>query len=186
MHRFSRMIWVLGVMLLVPALGLLAAESEKGKSSEKSHHHDGHAGKGHHGDFMAKLNLTDEQKARFTALGEDQRRQIAARKRDRPLAQPCDVAQPAAMQWPTAEIDARLRPTDAQRTSLVALQDASAKAAEMLKTSCQADDAVTPPARRSNAAWWPRFTSAPTSPCTKTPSLWTCSPPVRVSPAPAR
>ena len=46
------------------------------------------------------------------------------------------------MQWPAAEIDARLRPTDAQRASLVALQDASAKAADMLKTSCQADDAA--------------------------------------------
>jgi len=51
------------------------------------------------------------------------------------------------MQWPAAEIEARLRPTDAQRASLTALQDASAKAADMLKTSCQADDAVTPPAR---------------------------------------
>jgi hypothetical protein len=91
--------------------------------------------------------LSDEQKARFTALGEDQRRQIAARKRDRPLAQGCDVAQSAAMQWPAAEIDARLHPSDAQRASLAALQDASARAADMLKTSCQVDDAVTPPAR---------------------------------------
>ena len=49
--------------------------------------------------------------------------------------------------WPTEEVDARLRPTDPQRSSLVALQDASAKAADMLKTSCQADDEITPPAR---------------------------------------
>src|SRR6266851_994628 len=42
---------------------------------------------------------------------------------------------------------ARLRNTDTQRASLVALQDASAKAADMLKTSCQAGDAITPPAR---------------------------------------
>jgi hypothetical protein len=90
--------------------------------------------------------LSDEQKARFTALGEDQRRQIAASKRDRPLVESCG-AQSAAMQWPAAEIDARLHPTDAQRASLGALQDASAKAAEMLKTSCQPEDAVTPPAR---------------------------------------
>jgi hypothetical protein len=40
-----------------------------------------------------------------------------------------------------------LRPTDTQRASLVALQDAGAKAADMLKTSCQAGDAITPPAR---------------------------------------
>ena len=83
---------------------------------------------------------------RLNALGEDQRRRIAARRHDDPCSG-CDVAQPAALKWPTEEVDARLRPTDAQRASLVALQDASAKAADMLKTSCQAGDAITPPAR---------------------------------------
>jgi hypothetical protein len=91
--------------------------------------------------------LNDEQKARLNALGEEQRRRITARNRNRSLAQSCDVAQPASLKWPTEEIDARLRPTDTQRASLFALQNASAKAADMLKTSCQADDAVTPPAR---------------------------------------
>jgi LTXXQ motif family protein len=91
--------------------------------------------------------LNDEQKARLNALGEDQRRRGAARNRNRSLAQSCDIAQPAALKWPTEEIDARLRPTEPQRASLTALQEASAKAAAMLKTSCQADDSVTPPAR---------------------------------------
>jgi hypothetical protein len=91
--------------------------------------------------------LNDEQKVRLNALGEDQRRRIAARRHDRSPAQSCDVAQPAALQWPIEEIDARLRPTDVQRASLVALQGASAKAADMLKTSCQAGDPITPPAR---------------------------------------
>ncbi|MDB5581925.1 MAG: hypothetical protein JWR80_7101 [Bradyrhizobium sp.] len=91
--------------------------------------------------------LNDEQKARLNALGEDQRRRITARSRNRSLAQSCDVAQPAALQWPTEQIDARLHPTDSQRASLGALKDANAKAAEMLKTSCQPSDAVTPPAR---------------------------------------
>src|SRR5664279_22824 len=91
--------------------------------------------------------LNDEQKARFNALGEGQRRRITARNRNRSLAQSCDVAEPAALKWPTEEIDARLHPTDTQRARLVALQDTSAKAADMLKTSCQGDDAVTPPAR---------------------------------------
>jgi hypothetical protein len=91
--------------------------------------------------------LNDEQKVRLNALGEDQRRRTAARRHDRSLAQNCDVAQPAALQWPIEEIDARLRPTDTQRAGLAALQGASAKAADMLKTSCQAGDAITPPAR---------------------------------------
>jgi hypothetical protein len=91
--------------------------------------------------------LNDEQKARLNALGEEQRRRVATRNRAGSLAQSCNVAQSAALKWPTEEVDARLRPTDPQRTNLVALQDASAKAADMLKTSCQADDEITPPAR---------------------------------------
>jgi len=91
--------------------------------------------------------LNDEQKAQLNALAEDQHRISAANKAKGSVAQGCGVAQPAAMQWPTGEIEARLLPTDMQRASLEALQDASAKAADMLKASCQADDAVTPPAR---------------------------------------
>ena len=95
--------------------------------------------------------LNEEQKVRFNALGEDQRRRITARRHNRTPAQSCDVAQLAALKWPTEEIDARLRPTDSQRASLVALQDASTKAADMLKTSCQVGDAITPPARLAAA-----------------------------------
>jgi hypothetical protein len=91
--------------------------------------------------------LNEEQKVRFNALGEDQRRRITTRRPNRSLAQSCDVAQLNALKWPTEEIDARLRPTDNERARLVALQDAGTKAADMLKTSCQADDAITPPAR---------------------------------------
>ena len=91
--------------------------------------------------------LNDEQKVRLNALAEDQRRRSSARNRDRSLAQGCDVAQVSALKWPTEEIEARLRPTDNQRASFAVLQDASVSAADMLKTSCQADDALTPPAR---------------------------------------
>ena len=53
------------------------------------------------------------------------------------------------LQWPDAEIEARVHPTEAQRASLANLKDASAKAAEMLKASCEPDSAsaLTPPAR---------------------------------------
>jgi len=96
--------------------------------------------------------LNDEQKAQLNGLAEDQRRKSTTAKRAKgSFAQGCSVAQPAAMQWPTGEIEARLRPTDAQRASLQSLQDASAKAADTLKTSCPADDAVTPPARLAAA-----------------------------------
>jgi LTXXQ motif family protein len=91
--------------------------------------------------------LNDEQKARLTALGQDQRSKPAARKTDGSSAQTCSATQPGVADWPTAEVDAKVHPTDAQRTSLTALQDASAKAADLVKNSCQSDDALTPPAR---------------------------------------
>jgi hypothetical protein len=88
--------------------------------------------------------LSDEQKARLTALGQDQRQAAATAGT---LAQSCGAAQPAVMQWPTAEIDQTVRPTDAQRASLIALQNATTHAADMLKASCLSDDPLTPPAR---------------------------------------
>ena len=99
--------------------------------------------------------LNDEQKARLTALGQDQRGEQrgdrrggpAARNADGPLAQTCGTAQPGATDWPAAEIEARVHPTEAQRASFAALKDASARAADMLKASCEPDSALTPPAR---------------------------------------
>jgi len=98
--------------------------------------------------------LDDEQKARLTALGQDQRDdQHSSRRRGRvapdaegPLAQGCG-AQPDATDWPAAEIEARVHPTEAQRASFAALKDASARARDMLKASCKPDAALTPPAR---------------------------------------
>ena len=51
------------------------------------------------------------------------------------------------MEWPTAEIDQTVHPTDAQRVSLAALQNATAQAADLLKASCVSNDPLTPPAR---------------------------------------
>ena len=90
--------------------------------------------------------LNDEQKVRLNALARTSAGESlhdAAKYRSSRAA----TLQPAGLKWPTEEIDARLRPTDTQRASLAALQDASAKAADMLKASCQAGDAITPSAR---------------------------------------
>jgi hypothetical protein len=88
--------------------------------------------------------LDDEQKARLNALAEDQRKASASRAS---LAQNCAAAQPAAFQWPGSEIEAKLNLNDTQRASLQMLQDASAKAADMLKVTCQPDDVITPTTR---------------------------------------
>jgi hypothetical protein len=98
--------------------------------------------------------LNDEQKALLNALIEDERGNPGRTSRSRrtrgatgAIAQDCGMAQPGLTEWPTAEIERRVHPNDAQRASLAALQDAAAKAADMLKDSCQPDSAVTPPAR---------------------------------------
>jgi hypothetical protein len=95
--------------------------------------------------------LNDEQKARLNGVAEDQRKVSAAKQAKGSFVDSCGAVQAAALQWPTGEIEARLHPTDAQRASLETLQDASAQAADMLKASCQADDALTPPARLAAA-----------------------------------
>jgi len=91
--------------------------------------------------------LTDEQKARLTALGNDQRQNQPAEKTTGSLAKSCGTAQPGVTEWPTAEIDQAVRPTEAQRASLAALQNATTKAADMLKAACLTDNPLTPPAR---------------------------------------
>jgi hypothetical protein len=95
--------------------------------------------------------LNDEQKARLNGVAEDQRKISAANKAAGSLVESCGAAPPAALQWPTAEIEARLHPNDTQRASLEALQNAGATAADMLKASCPAEDAMTPPARLAAA-----------------------------------
>jgi len=100
--------------------------------------------------------LNDEQKARFNGLAQQQRAEPrgdrrggrrAARNADGPLTQGCGSTQPGVTEWPEAEIEARIHPTETQRASLANLKEASAKAAEMLKASCAPDSALTPPER---------------------------------------
>ena len=90
--------------------------------------------------------LEDEQEAQLNALAGDRRRMSAASDAAQEAVQQCGAAQPAALQWPADEIEARLRPNDTQRVALRALQDANARAVGMLISECQ-PDAVTLPAR---------------------------------------
>jgi hypothetical protein len=90
--------------------------------------------------------LEDEQEARLNALAQDRRKMSAASGATESPAQQCGAAQPAALQWPADEIEARLRPNDTQRAALKALQDADARTVGILISDCQ-PDAVTLPAR---------------------------------------
>ncbi|GAB6999354.1 hypothetical protein JCM18382A_41220 [Bradyrhizobium sp. 17-4] len=88
--------------------------------------------------------LSDDQKAKVTALAADQQRSRREATRDNGN---CNAAQPAAIAWPSEIIERDVKPTDAQRASLDALRDAATKAEDALKSSCPPSDARTPPAR---------------------------------------
>lgn len=88
--------------------------------------------------------LSNEQKARLTALGEDYRPSTGGA-----LAQNCDAT---AFTWPTTEIDKIVHPNDAQQQALVALTQASSQATDMLKASCLSAAPLTAPARLAAVA----------------------------------
>jgi hypothetical protein len=92
--------------------------------------------------------LSDEQKARLTALGEDQnnKSQATTATAGSPIPS-CGAVQSGVTAWPTDQIEQTVHPTDAQRASLTALQNAATKAADTLKASCPTDNELTPPAR---------------------------------------
>ena len=91
--------------------------------------------------------LDDEQEARLNVSAEDRRKMSAANGATEVPAQDCGAAQPAALQWPADEIEARLHPNDTQRAALKALQDANARAVDILNAACQPQEATTLPIR---------------------------------------
>ena len=88
--------------------------------------------------------LNDEQKAKITALAAEHRPE---QRKESQNKEDCTAAQPNAVDWPGELIERNVKPTDAQRASLTALQDAATKAADILRSSCPPQDALTPPAR---------------------------------------
>ncbi len=87
--------------------------------------------------------LSDDQKAKVTALAAGRQ----PPQREDAANGACNTAQPTTTDWPGDLIERNVKPTDAQQANLKALQDAAAKAADILKSSCPPDDARTPPAR---------------------------------------
>jgi hypothetical protein len=90
--------------------------------------------------------LDDEQEARLNALAADRRGASPSSDEANASARGCGPAQSTPLQWPAAEIEARLRLSDTQRAALKALQDANATAIGILNT-CSPADTTTPPAR---------------------------------------
>jgi hypothetical protein len=92
--------------------------------------------------------LDDEQQKRLMALAGEQVRDVDSKAQPAPK---CRNAPHAPFQWPGSELEARLRPNDAQRAALDELRERSAKARDILKDDCQPEDAQSPPARLAAA-----------------------------------
>jgi LTXXQ motif family protein len=91
-------------------------------------------------------SLSDEQKARFNAVG--LANDAAAGRDQRNLTTLCDQRTPGVTDLPIDRIAQAVRPTSAQQqASLDELKDASLKAAEGLKANCPSYQALTPTGR---------------------------------------
>ncbi|HUI97484.1 MAG TPA: Spy/CpxP family protein refolding chaperone [Xanthobacteraceae bacterium] len=86
--------------------------------------------------------LSDEQKARFNAIGHESRERRGAPA----SAQTCGTSA-LIPEWPQAQIVTLLQPSDGQRVLLDRLRDATQQAADMLKAACPAEPPASPPAR---------------------------------------
>jgi hypothetical protein len=91
-------------------------------------------------------SLSDEQKARFVALPEERSARRTTRAAPQPdLATICRAE--ITTRVPTARIREALRPSDTQAAALDTLDQASLKAAELLRAGCQEDRSLTPTGR---------------------------------------
>jgi hypothetical protein len=90
-------------------------------------------------------SLSDEQKARFNAMGREQAVGGAQAKDEARL---CGTQAPAGLTEEAIDrIEQEVRPDDRQRAELDALRDATAKAADELRNACPARTPITPVAR---------------------------------------
>jgi hypothetical protein len=95
-------------------------------------------------------SLSDEQKARFTAigpedLGADERKRVL--REPQPEAKGCGDAKPGLVDLPIAEIEEAIRPTNAQRDKLDKLSLATSSAVELLQAACPDTIPLTPSGR---------------------------------------
>jgi LTXXQ motif family protein len=90
-------------------------------------------------------SLSDEQKARFDAMGAPASGQLATT--GQANGNPQEQCRQPPTAWPTDEIERVVRPTAVQEPKLEVLQAAAAKAAETVQAACPGVMPRTPPAR---------------------------------------
>jgi hypothetical protein len=97
--------------------------------------------------------LTDEQRSRFNALGQQgqmqQPQSPGVPAANAPGSPATNCTNRAIPDWPTALIEISVRPTPAQQASLATLQTAAAKAKDILQASCPSEMPATALARIS-------------------------------------
>jgi len=84
-------------------------------------------------------SLSDEQKARFNAIGPEPGRegmQARGGEREQRAAQSCGGSKPGLIDLPIEQIEATVRPTNAQAQALDRLASASRSAVEALEAAC--------------------------------------------------
>jgi LTXXQ motif family protein len=96
-------------------------------------------------------SLGDEQKARFNGIAPPAAQHAQAPQGgDASQAQQTDPkaqCNASVMSWPADQIDRVVKPDDAQRAKLGALQSAAAQAADAIKAACPTEVPATPPGR---------------------------------------
>ena len=85
--------------------------------------------------------LNDEQREQAIAIGQRQGARQSLLEAD------CGAGQAGVVEWPAADVERAVRPSDAQRASLTVLEAAVAKSGEAAKGSCATDTLLTPTAR---------------------------------------
>ena len=92
-------------------------------------------------------SLSDEQKARFDHIAPHASHRGPPPQRDLTTLNVQAQCDAGMMAWPTDQIDRVVRPDEAQRSKLQALQSAAAQAADTIKAACPTEMPNTPPAR---------------------------------------
>jgi hypothetical protein len=96
--------------------------------------------------------LSDEQKARFNAMGAPGGEREGTERTASARPDPQAACRADVTPWPTDAIERVVHPTDAQRAKLDGLKAAAAKAADLIKASCPAETPLTPPDRLAAVA----------------------------------
>lgn len=92
-------------------------------------------------------SLSDEQKERFNEIGPKRTADNAEAREASQAAELCKQPKPGLANLPIEKIEDVINPTDAQEAELTKLQDATAKAVEIMQTACPDETPLTPPGR---------------------------------------